>query len=68
MMEETKEEMDKAILTCTEFDTQTVAINAGVQPPGQMNMDKSGLKGPKDLQILGKQSRQFAKVSDDFLN
>ena len=32
MMEETKEEMDKAILTCTEFDTQTVStldINKG---------------------------------------
>merc|ERR1719311_1963981 len=25
MMEETKEEMDKAILTCTEFDSQTVS-------------------------------------------
>merc|ERR1719387_2967220 len=32
MMEETKEEMDKAILTCTEFDSQTVStldINKG---------------------------------------
>merc|ERR1719421_757790 len=32
MMEETKEDMDKAILTCTEFDTQTVStldINKG---------------------------------------
>merc|ERR1719171_1302491 len=32
MMEETKEEMDKAILTCTEFDTQTVStldVNKG---------------------------------------
>merc|ERR1719201_2647118 len=31
-MEETKEEMDKAILTCTEFDSQTVStldINKG---------------------------------------